>query len=119
MRKPKSHLRMLGLALLLPFVAGCSLENEPQEKTPRDSSAGRPPKAEAVVTWTAPLDADDFVGTQACAKCHQDISDTYRTHAMSISAAPVAAALPRIEDYETRVAFTSTAGLEYGVFQRR
>ena len=115
MRKPKSHLRMLGLALLLPFVAGCSLENEPQEKTPRDSSAGRPPKAEAVVTWTAPLDADDFVGTQACAKCHQDISDTYRTHAMSISAAPVAAALPRIEDYETRVAFTSTAGLEYGV----
>ena len=55
------------------------------------------------------------MGTQACAECHQAISETYRSHSMSISAAPVAAALPEIEDYETNVAFTSSAGLEYRV----
>jgi Flp pilus assembly protein TadD len=106
---------MLGLALLLPVVAGCSSENKPHDTTPPDSPAGRPSKVRAVVTWRPPPDTDDFVGTQACAKCHQDISDTYRTHSMSISAAPVAAALPEVEDYETVVAFTSSAGLEYRV----
>ena len=115
MRKPKSQLRMFGLVLLLPVVAGCSSENRPRDTAPRDSSAGQQSKAEAVVTWQLPPDTDDFVGTQACAKCHQDISDAYRTHSMSISAAPVAAALPKVEDYETVVAFTSSAGLEYRV----
>ncbi|MEO2016077.1 MAG: multiheme c-type cytochrome [Fuerstiella sp.] len=114
MKKPKSQLPMLGRVLLLSVIVGCSSEKKLQLAVPYELIEQQPAAAR-VSAWAPPHDVGDFVGTQACAECHQEISETYRSHSMSISAAPVAAALPEIEDYETNVSFTSSAGLEYRV----
>ncbi len=114
MKKPKSQLPMLGRVLLLSVIVGCSSEKKLQLAVPYELIEQQPAAAR-VSAWAPPHDVGDFVGTQACAECHQEISETYRSHSMSISTAPVAAALPGIEDYEANVAFTSSAGLEYRV----
>ena len=47
-----------------------------------------------MITSLAPADSDQFVGSHKCAECHQDIAETYATHPMSRSAAPVTS-IPR------------------------
>jgi predicted CXXCH cytochrome family protein len=58
-----------------------------------------PPPAKQAAARSVPIDplpkpaerSLDFVGSQACAECHQEISERYQTHAMSRSLRTVAA----------------------------
>ena len=45
------------------------------------------------------LPADDYVGSQVCAECHQDIADAYQSHPMAHSLAHVGKATP-LESYD-------------------
>ncbi|MDA1233052.1 MAG: hypothetical protein O2856_19990 [Planctomycetota bacterium] len=107
--KPTTHLLLLWL-----FVIGCTSDNE--SPVNRLDPVGQQPSRKITdSTWTAPDDSSEFVGQQACATCHSAISESYRSHAMSISMAEAAKAVPAIEDYDSAVAFTSTGGVRYEV----
>lgn len=70
-----------------------------------DPEISSPPAVEPSVTeskprWEHPeTPIEDFVGSDACVECHQEICDAYRSHPMAQSLAEVGDAAP-IEDFE-------------------
>ena len=58
--------------------------------------------------------AQGFVGSAACAECHEAIADRYRSHPMAHSLAPVRDAAP-LEDYDEQTSFAPSAARTYRV----
>lgn len=112
--------RSIRTVVILCLIAGCSSKHDDPSggpgngKTPAiAASNGR--QAADVPRWKAPDDGDHFVGQKSCAECHAEISNSYRSHAMSISMAPVAHVTRAIEDYTNEVTFSSRPGMQYQV----
>lgn len=100
------------MALLAGSVLWSKLHSNVREKIEDEQHRVAPP----TVTPTArPAPAaQGYVGSEACATCHAEISEKYKSHGMQTATMPVASAVP-IEDYATNVSFTASNGREYRV----
>ncbi len=79
-----------------------------------------PPKSRRVTNTASeiltkpPLPPEDYVGSEACAKCHADISHAYQTHPMAHASAAISDA-SRLEDYEVNTSFSTPGARHYRV----
>ena len=94
------HLVLL-MALLILTGIGCQEAAPPPPviHSPSSSVSIGPNSAEPIIVATSVARPSDYVGSQVCAQCHAEISQSYSRTTMANSAA-IAREAPEIENYE-------------------
>lgn len=86
-RRQRCHLCQILLIYLIIATIGCRSESAPPLKADVSTSIEALPSVNSVTKF-APR-PNNYTGSQACAECHNDISNTYQGHPMAHSAAVI------------------------------
>ncbi len=103
------------LVLVVAIVPSIRRLTSTPEAAPRESGEQAPANEGTSATLVrAPLPRDDFVGSDACRECHEEVSDEYESHPMFLTLAPVLEASV-LEDYTDDPKFAPPGPRRYRV----
>ncbi len=117
-RHPFRVFALTGLLLLIGMGVVWTLWQLRQEQSVRGANRGQRGDGWPQTPWKNARPGVMYVGDVACARCHQDITKTFRRHPMGRSLAPIATA-PSVGANQSDGLTTFMAGLSQFTIERR